>query len=307
MTVAVSIVIPTQRRPAGLATALASVLAQSGIDPTSVELVVADNDQVPSAQAVVEAAAEGAPFPVRYVHEPAPGVANVRNTALKAARGGLIAFLDDDQEAPAGWLAALLATQARHSADVVFAPVHARAPQSEPIYRPYFERFFSRLDRATEGPIDHFYGCGNSLLRRASLPGGDTPFAVERNQIGGEDDLLFGDMQAAGARFAWAPDAWVWEDPIPSRLTLRYTLARAFGYGQGPTEHCWSSTPRNLPGVAKWMLVGLAQTAVYGPVALAKWALRRPDRAQALDRAARGLGKTFWWGPFRLVFYGRTA
>jgi hypothetical protein len=37
------------------------------------------------------------------------------------------------------------------------------------------------------------------------------------------------------------------------------------------------------------------------------WALRRRDRAAALDRAARGLGKTFWWGPFRLNFYGRTA
>jgi succinoglycan biosynthesis protein ExoM len=188
----------------------------------------------------------------------------------------------------------------------VFAPVHARAPETVVTHRAYFERFFSRLDAAPAGPIDHFYGCGNSLLRRAALPGGDRPFSVERNQIGGEDDLLFGTMQAAGARFAWAPDARVWEDPVPSRLTLRYTLARAFGYGQGPTEHSWSSTPRDLVGVVKWMLVGVAQTGIHGPVALIKWALRRPDRADALDRAARGLGKTFWWGPFRLNFYGRT-
>lgn len=307
MTIAVSIVIPTQRRPQGLATAIASAVAQTGVDFASLELVVADNDQVPSAQAAVEAAARTAPFPVIYVHEPLAGVANVRNTALATARGGLIAFLDDDQEAPDGWLAALLAVRKAYEADVVFAPVHARAPEDVVEHRAYFERFFSRLDPSTEGPIAHFYGCGNSLLRRASLPGGDKPFAVERNQIGGEDDLLFGNMQAAGARFAWAPAAWVWEDPIPSRLTLRYTLARAFGYGQGPTEHSWSSTPRDLVGVAKWMLVGLAQTAVHGPVALAKLALRRPDRAEALDRAARGLGKTFWWGPFRLNFYGRSA
>ena len=304
---AVTIIIPTQRRPAGLATAMASVLGQAGIDPKTVELVVADNDQRPSARAAVEAAAKTAPFPVAYVHEPVAGVANVRNTALRAARAPLIAFLDDDQEAPAGWLAALLATRAAANADVVFGPVNARAPEGVTTHRAYFERFFSRLDDASDGPIDHFYGCGNSLLRRAALPGGDTPFSVERNQIGGEDDLLFGTLQAAGATFAWSPAGWVWEDPVPSRLTLRYTLARAFGYGQGPTEHCWSSTPRDLAGVAKWMLVGLAQTAVFGPVALAKWALRRPDRAAALDRAARGLGKTFWWGPFRLNFYGRSA
>lgn len=303
----VSIVIPTQRRPEGLAMAVASALAQTGIDLATVELVVADNDQVPSAQAAIETAATTAPFPVTYVHEPAAGVANVRNTALATARGGLIAFLDDDQEAPAGWLAALLASQRETGADVVFAPVHARAPAHVTTHRAYFERFFSRLDDAPAGLIPHFYGCGNSLLRRAALPGGARPFSVERNQIGGEDDLLFGTMQAAGARFAWAPDAWVWEDPVPSRLTLRYTLARAFGYGQGPTEHSWSSTPRDLAGVVKWMLVGVAQTGLYGPVAVAKWALRRPDRAEALDRAARGLGKTFWWGPFRLNFYGRTA
>ena len=303
---AVAIVIPTQRRPAGLAAAMASALAQTGVDPAAVELVVADNDQVPSARDAVEAATDAAPFPVAYVHEPAAGVANVRNTALTVARGAFIAFLDDDQEAPANWLAALLAVQAAAGADVVFGPVHARAPESVTEHRAYFERFFSRLDDSAEGLIGHFYGCGNSLIRRAALPA-HQPFAVERNQIGGEDDLLFGNLQASGARFAWAPGAWVWEDPVPARLTLRYTLARAFGYGQGPTEHCWSSTPRDIPGVIKWMLVGLAQTAVFGPVALAKWALGRPDRAAALDRAARGLGKTFWWGPFRLNFYGRTA
>ncbi|MBP7705023.1 MAG: glycosyltransferase family 2 protein [Caulobacter sp.] len=306
MTVAVSIVIPTQRRPAGLAVAMASALRQAGADPSSLELVIADNDQVPSAQAAVEATGRAAPFPVVYVHEPAPGVANVRNRALSVARGALVAFLDDDQEAPEGWLADLLRVRRAADADVVFGPVHARAPEGVVTHRAYFERFFSRLDDSAEGAIAHFHGCGNSLIRRGALPS-EQPFSVERNTIGGEDDLLFGDMRAAGKRFAWAPGGWVWEDPVPSRLTLKYTLARAFGYGQGPTEHCWSSTPRDMVGVVKWMLVGLAQTALFGPVALVKWALRRPDRAQALDRAARGLGKTFWWGPFRLNFYGRTA
>ena len=55
------------------------------------------------------------------------------------------------------------------------------------------------------------------------------------------------------------------------------------------------------------MLVGVAQTVLYIPPALWKWALRRPDRARALALVFGALGKTFWWGPFRLNFYGRSA
>lgn len=307
MSATVSIVIPTQRRPAGLAVALRSVLAQTGVDPATLELIVADNDQQPSARLAVEAAARGAPFPVRYIHVPRAGVANVRNGALMAARGALIAFLDDDQEAPAGWLAALLEAADHHGADVVFGPVRARAPETVGPHRAYLERFFSREGPVLAGPIPGYYGCGDSLLRRAALPNPEQPFSLARNHIGGEDDLLFGAMQAAGARFVWAPNAWVWEDPVPDRLTLRYALARAFAYGQGPSEHCYASTPRNWPGIARWMVIGLGQTAIYGLIAAAKWAVRAPDRAQALDQAARGLGKVLWFGPFKINFYGRSA
>lgn len=303
----ISLVIPTQRRPAGLAVALRSALGQTGVDPARLELIVADNDQTPSARAAVEAAAATAPFPVIYVHEPEPGVANVRNAALAAASGALIAFLDDDEEAPEGWLAALLAARDRHDGDVVFGPVRARAPDSIVAHRAYLERFFSRLGPEAEGLIPHYYGCGNSLVRRASLPDPRAPFARERNHIGGEDDLLFGGMQAAGARFVWAPDAFVWEDPVPERLTLDYTLRRAFAYGQGPSQHCASKTPADWPGVARWMVIGLGQATVFGAIAAVKWLARSPDRADGLDRAARGLGKVLWGSPFKISFYGRRA
>ncbi len=301
----VSIVIPTQRRPEGLAVAARSALAQTGVDPAQVELVVADNDTIPSAQAFVASLAKDAPVNISYVHEPAPGVANVRNAALAKATGEWIAFLDDDQEAPTGWLAALLAAQSDYRADVVFGPVLARAPQAKAAHRSYLEHFFSRAGPHPAGLLDTYYGCGDSLIRRAAM--GADPFSRERNQIGGEDDLLFGQMQKAGMRFAWAPDAWVYEDPAPDRQRLGYALARAFAFGQGPSEHCAVQTPPDRLGVARWMLIGVAQAAVYGSQAALLWLVRSPRWPATLDRAARGLGKTLWWGPFKIGFYGRSA
>jgi len=302
----VSLAIPTQRRPEGLATAVRSTFRQTGVDLGRLELVIVDNDQVPSAEPMARQLAGAAPFPVRYVHEPAAGVANARNAALAATRGELIAFLDDDEEAAPGWLAALIETQARFDADVVFGPVQARAPAHVQGHRQYLEQFFSREGPAQTGIIAHYYGCGDSLVRRAALPHATHPFSALRNEVGGEDDHLFGRMSKQGARFAWAHEALVYEYPVPDRLTLRYALARAFAYGQGPTFACATADRPDWAGVARWMAIGLAQSGVFGLFAAAQWLTGSPHRAFAFDRAARSVGKVLFGGPFKQRFYGRT-
>jgi hypothetical protein len=303
----VSLAIPTQRRPQGLATAVRSTFRQTGVELAALELVIVDNDPLGSAAPVARQLAAEAPFPVRYVHEPAAGVANARNAALAAASGDLIAFLDDDEEATPGWLAALLETQRRHDADVVFGPVQARAPTHIRWHRNYLEQFFSREGPTESGVIAHSYGCGDSLVRRTALPHPTQAFSPLRNEVGGEDDHLFGLMRRRGARFAWAHEALVYEDPAPQRLTLGYALARAFAFGQGPTYACATADRPDWPGVARWMAIGAAQTSVFGLVAAWQWLTRAPHRAFAFDRAARGLGKVLFGGPFKQRFYGRTA
>jgi len=303
----VSVVIPTQRRPDGLARAARSVFRQRGVGRACLELVIVDNDEAPSAAPVAASLRAEAPFPVVYAHEPAPGVANARNAGVTAARGALIAFLDDDEEASEGWLAALIEAQARFDADAVFGPVQARTPDDVGPHRSYLEAFFSRVGPAEAGVVAQAYGCGDSLVRRAALPDPTRPFNPARNETGGEDDLLFEAMRSRGARFAWAPGALVFEDPAPARLTLGYTFARAFAYGQGASCRCATADPPRWGGVLRWMAIGLAQALVYGLAAAAAWMLRAPDRAFVVDRAVRGLGKVLFGGPFKIQFYGRRA
>ncbi|HEY5412703.1 MAG TPA: glycosyltransferase family 2 protein, partial [Caulobacteraceae bacterium] len=214
----VSIVIPTRGRPASLARAMRSVFAQADV-AIGIELVVVDNDSAAGAQPTVEALKAEARFPVVYVCEPAPGVASARNRALVASRAPLIAFLDDDEEASPGWLCALLAVHERFGADVVFGPVRGHAPEPVRAHRFYLERFFSREGPAEAQVLEHYYGCGDSLIRRAALPPREAPFSLAQNLIGGEDDILFQEMRAMGARFAWAPDAWVIEHPAAESLS----------------------------------------------------------------------------------------
>jgi succinoglycan biosynthesis protein ExoM len=298
MTPAVSIIIPTFRRPARAVEAARSALAQACEAPF--EIVLVDND--PEGSALVALRALGDPR-IRVIHEPRAGVANARNAGLRAARGELIAFLDDDEIAPPRWLAELLRVQAAHAADVVFGPVRTRLAAPPRNHRAYYEAFFAREADHAEGVISTYYGCGCSLVRRAALPA-EQPFSTARNEIGGEDDLLFQAMEAEGRIFAWAPNAWVWETPEPSRVTLAYTLRRAFAYGQGPATKAWTGPKRDLTAIAFWMAVGAAQSAVYGAAALGSFLGKTSRRAFAYRKFVEGVGKLLWFPFIKPRFYG---
>jgi succinoglycan biosynthesis protein ExoM len=298
MTPAVSIIIPTFRRPQRALEAARSALTQ--VCGETFEVVLVDNDPVGSARSMLKAIDDPR---IVVVHEPRAGVANARNAGLRVARGEMIAFLDDDEIAPSTWLDELLRVQKTSQCDVVFGPVRTKLVDPPRKHRAYYEAFFARDPGHAEGEIDHVYGCGCSLIRRGALPSPE-PFCAERNEIGGEDDLLFQRMVETGARFAWAPGAWVWETPEPSRMTLSYTLRRAFAYGQGPATKAWMERPRNWAAIGLWMMVGLAQTLIFAIAALGGYALRSPTRAFAYRRLAEGIGKLLWFPAIKPRFYG---
>jgi succinoglycan biosynthesis protein ExoM len=298
----VAVVIPTLRRPDSLARALRSTFAQTDLEGHEVEVVVVDNDPAGAAADPVRTLRPVSPFPLTYVAAPRPGVATARNAGLAATTAPLIAFLDDDQEAAAGWLAALLSAQARTGADVVFGPITGVAEGAPEWARAHLDSFFGREGPDHDRLIDKPWGCGNALLVRATALPGDAPFDVAADELGGEDDALFARVKAAGGRFGWAARARVSEIAPPHRATMAYALRRAFAYGQGPSQE--ARARGDWPGLLGWMAVGAVQTAGWGAASAGLWLLRRPSRARAMDRAARGLGKVLWAPLFEPRFYG---
>ncbi len=298
----VAVIIPTLRRPDSLERALRSLFVQTRVADRIREIVVADNDPQGSARERVEHLRAHSPWPLIYRHVPRPGVATARNAALAATDAPLIAFLDDDEAAEPSWLANLMKAHEAFGADVTFSPIRGRAPDAPAWVKPYLERFFGREGPAESGLIDHSYGCGASLMTRATALPGPAPFDVSADQSGGEDDALFAALTARGGRFGWAADAWVEEFAPPHRATLRYALTRAFAYGQGPSQT--AAKDRNWVAVARWMIVGAGQATVFGAAALMMTLVGHSRRAFLMDRAARGLGKVAWMPGLEPRFYG---
>ncbi|WGM47881.1 hypothetical protein KOAAANKH_02766 [Brevundimonas sp. NIBR10] len=298
----VAVLIPTMRRPESLARALRSVFAQTGVADRLAEIVVIDNDPTGSAAGVVAGLAAESPCPLIYHHEPRPGVATARNAGLSRTSVPLIAFLDDDEAAEADWLARLIAAREALGTDVVFGPIHGRVPEGTGWAGAYLERFFGREGPAATQVIDHAYGCGNSLMVRATALPGATPFDPAADRSGGEDDALFQALEARGGTFGWAADAWVDEFAPPHRATMRYALARAFAYGQSPSQ--LAARDRKPFAVARWMLIGAAQAFVWGSVTVAFSVIGSSRRAEMMDRTARGMGKVLWFKGFEPQFYG---
>jgi succinoglycan biosynthesis protein ExoM len=304
VSVSVSVIIPTFRRPAGLRAAIQSVLIQTHKPD---QLIIVDNAPEGGAEAMVRTATAISKFDVTYVHEPRAGVSNARNAALAQVKTRYVAFLDDDEVADPHWLAALLETSQTCEAGAVFGPLRADAGAIPGVRGGLVRRLYSRVGPETDSPLDTPFGCGNSLIDLEAIELPETPFDPALNETGGEDDVFFAMLQDQGARFAWSARASAIEVVEPRRAEWRYLTARSFAFGQGATQHCARRQNPDWPGVAFWMLVGLAQLAVFAPLAGLAVLTRARKAAELIDRTIQAAGKMIWFDQFEPRFYGDAA
>src|SRR5437773_12002153 len=199
MALIASVVIPTRNRRATLTALLERVAPQAAA--AGAEVVVADNGSTDGTREVLaRLAAEGR---LRVVLEPVPGATRARNAGARAARGEVIAFVDDDALPADGWLAALLAPFANPRIAAAGARVRLRFAGALPgwwdaalaTYLAAYDLGPEPADLATRPWYDSPRGPNLAVRREALLAVGGFNLRLGpragRPSVGEESDLCF--------------------------------------------------------------------------------------------------------------------
>jgi GT2 family glycosyltransferase len=217
-----SIVIPTHARPGYLEVTLRSLAPQAA--EAGAELVVVGDEDDPRTAEVAERHGAG------LVVLSERGANAKRNAGVATARGELLVFTDDDIEAPAGWLRAMLkGVQAAPDHGVFGGPIRARLEgrgirgcgrESAPI---------TTLDLGTEDRDVPFVWSANMAIRRQALE--SVGEFDETITVRGDEEDWLRRYVAQGGRVRYVADAAVVHRRSAADATVG-KLARA-AYGQG--------------------------------------------------------------------------
>lgn len=226
MTPDVTVVVCTRDRPRELERCLAALAAQQY---ARFDILVVDNG---SGDSVAECCrARGA----ACIREPHPGLTRARNLAARAARGEIVAYLDDDAIAEPGWLSALVRTFADPRVAAVAGHTRYMKAQGDSLEMtdedaPYEGRTRERLVVDRTMPEWFTLACfggigdGNTMaFRRAVLTSAvrfDERIGRGRLIDSGDEHVAFMSLIADGYRVAHAPDAVV-RHPAPGTAPLQ--------------------------------------------------------------------------------------
>jgi GT2 family glycosyltransferase len=232
--IAISVVVCTHRRPAHIAQLLGAL---GRLDPAPVEIVIVDNDPGDlDCRAPVEAAG------FTYLREDRRGLDNARNAGLRAARGEVVAFVDDDCVVPPGWLAPLRRAFARRSVAAVTGPAFPYLLDTPARIRMEEQASLARglrresFDWLTISPL-HAAAMGigaNMAFRRDRIDGRAGPFPAEldagtETESGG-DTYVLSRVLAAGDRVVYEPRSFIFHQHRDDWAALSRAV---LGYGIG--------------------------------------------------------------------------
>lgn len=267
----ITVVICTRERPGALARALDSLLAQNYPD---FRILVVDNAPATEATAeVVRSAARRGK--VEYLVEPKAGLSFARNTAVAAAPGEILAWLDDDEVADPNWLAEVARALADHPEADVISGVIVPAELATRAQL-WFEQFgghskgrgftpdvFGPATAHKQSPLYPLppFGTGANMTFRPGvierIGGFDTALGAGTPAMGSEDTLAFTQVLVGGGTIVYQPSAVTHHY---HRRDVEGLHKQMVGYGAGLTAAYTSllvKSPRLL-----WPLIKLAPGAL---------------------------------------------
>ena len=287
-----TVVVPTHNRATLLRGALES-LARQTLARERFEVVVVDNASGDdTAEVAVRALAAGA-LEGRCVREEALGLNHARNRGIAEARGGIIAFLDDDARAGPGWLEALLDALSGAEADAAGGRIDLEWESPAPawIHRNH-EGLLAGFDLGRERRrVDRYpFLIGTNLAVRAATLDRLGGFHPDLDRRGGSllsagDTELCRRIVDSGGTLLYEPRAVVRHLVPAERVTLRFLVRRSFDQGRSVCLY--------------QRISGARDRAPSRPSVLARWVARVPwhllrgdlrECARAVTTAAWHLG-----------------
>lgn len=167
------------------------------------------------------------------------GLAHARNRGLAAARGALVAFVDDDEVVDPAWVRGLLDAFAREGAPAgVFGPIAPRDERGLPYCRYDGGGSFRLVEPGT--PPWRVGSGGNMAFRREALldvGGFDPLFGIGSVSRSAEETEAIHRLLGSGRPLAWSPEAVVYHPTKTEAERLESRFPYAFGLGKLVRRH----------------------------------------------------------------------
>ena len=213
---------------------------QTDAGPRQIEILAIDNGSKDGSREALQDLARS-DSRIHVLWESRLGLSHARNAGISAARGGLVAFIDDDAIVVPGWTNAVIGAFASGPGIAALGGKSTLAwpngirPSWLPVrYEPYYSGVDYGDRRMLLDPPRIPYGV-NMAFRRSwlvQLGGFDTRLGRRgRSLISSEEQELFLRLRAEGGEIWYEPGAEVLHRVPPERTTRRWVARRAFAQG----------------------------------------------------------------------------
>jgi succinoglycan biosynthesis protein ExoM len=221
----ITVCVCTYKRPVLLDGLLNALEGQTTGGAFTYSVVIVDNDSAQSAKPLVGSRAAWSVIRIEYFCQPQKNIALTRNEAVDRATGDFVAFVDDDEVPPSGWLFHLFSAASQYNADAVLGPVDPQFTSEPPswiVRGRLLERPHYPTGTVLRWPDTR---TGNVLFRRSVFTKHGDRFSPDFRHS--EDQEFFKRITARGAHVIWCDEAAVTEVQGADRFRVAYFLKRA--------------------------------------------------------------------------------